>query len=336
MARPSPPAATIGADSFHALGECRRHASRFQTFTPAGGATIKGLYRTLTPAPDSACREYPAPVVLSPSSNAISRSTSPACTKASASSSSTTPTSSPAIRSCARRCGATRQAGARRRSDLGEAEVGAVRPHERFRSPVGVNPAPKLPTPVLVAPICPNAAIVRVRNLRPGATVTLFGETQAPSGSSASAQIGRPARGHRLRFRAAAQLVEPSAVDHQSGETVPLPRFKPTAIAAATQRNTPSIRCRASSASRHGQARRVRAIHRRAHVDSGAVIVVHSDQADWPILTPPVFVTAQNMPIGLYRKLRANEKVQIKQTGCNAAVDLHRRRSIRFQECRRR
>ena len=53
----------------------------------------------------------------------------------------------------------------------------------------------------------------------------------------------------------------------------------------------------------------------------GAVIVVHSDQADWPILTPPVFVAAQNMPIGLYRKLRANEKVQIKQTGCNAAGD---------------
>ena len=191
-----------------------------------------------------------------------------------------------------------------------------------FGAPVGVNPAPKLPTPVLVGPICPNAAIVRVRNLRPGATVTLFGETQAPSGSSAGAQIGQA----RAWATDCDFALPPNWSNHPQLTTNPGKLFL-----TAFQTNCD----RGSDTAKHpvdplpglvGQPGMVKPVECAqliaAHtLTPGAVIVVHSDQADWPILTPPVFVTAQNMPIGLYRKLRANEKVQIKQTGCNAAGD---------------
>jgi hypothetical protein len=53
----------------------------------------------------------------------------------------------------------------------------------------------------------------------------------------------------------------------------------------------------------------------------GAVVVVHSDLADSAVLSGPVFVTASNMLIGVYRPLRANEHVHLKQSGCDAASD---------------
>src|SRR5262249_5422021 len=53
----------------------------------------------------------------------------------------------------------------------------------------------------------------------------------------------------------------------------------------------------------------------------GAVVIVESDQPDSKLLSAPVFVTTSNMPLGVYRPLRAHEHVQLKQTGCNAAAD---------------
>lgn len=190
-----------------------------------------------------------------------------------------------------------------------------------FGPAVGVNPAPKLPTPVIVGPVCPTASLLRVRNLRPGALVTIFGETQQPS-SSAAAQIGQ---------------VRAWAVDCEFGlpaNWASLPNLVANPgklFITVFQENCDKGSDTAKLAveplpglvGQPGMAKPVecgRVIGANT-LTPGAVVIVTSDQADSPTLSGPVFVTASNLSIGLYRPLRALEHVQIKQTGCNAASD---------------
>ena len=191
-----------------------------------------------------------------------------------------------------------------------------------FSTPVGVNPAPLLPTPVIVGPVCPNAPLVRLRNLRPGAVVTLSGETQQAGGGSASAQIGQArawatdcdfalppnwsnhpqltSNPGRL-FLTALQTNCEKASDTAKHPAEPLPGL------AGQPAMTQPVECgRVIAAS---------------NLTPGAVVSVHSDAVDWPTLSGPVLVTAATMVIDVYRPLRAHEHVQLKQVGCVAASE---------------
>ena len=87
-----------------------------------------------------------------------------------------------------------------------------------FGPAAGVNPAPELPTPVIVGPVCPNAPLLKFRNLRPGAQVTVNAEKVLPGESGgAGALVGEAALGDRLRLPASTGMGRSSAVDQPPG-----------------------------------------------------------------------------------------------------------------------
>jgi hypothetical protein len=191
-----------------------------------------------------------------------------------------------------------------------------------FSPAVGVNPALKLPTPVIIGPICPNALILKVRNLRPGAEVTVYAEKVMLNGSAAGALVGQA----RAWATDCDFALPPAWADHPQ-----LTSHPGTLIIKVWQSNcdkgsdhtTHPVEPLPGAVGQPGMDKPVecaRLISAKS-LTPGAVVVVSSDQADSPLLSGPVFVTASNMSISLYRPLRQHEHVQLKQTGCNVAAN---------------
>ena len=184
--------------------------------------------------------------------------------------------------------------------------------------PVGAVVAPKLPTPVIVGPICPNAAILRVRNLRPGANVVVFANRVTTNGSSGT-QVGQATAwatdcDFALPPGWANVLTAPGQLEIEiwqencgkGSDPARYPAQPLPALAGQPSMQTP-VECA-----------RVVAV---SSLTAGAYVIVTSDQADWPQLSGPIFVTSANMPLGLNRPLRAGEHVQVRQAGCSVGAD---------------
>lgn len=186
---------------------------------------------------------------------------------------------------------------------------------------VGVNPALKLPTPVIVGPICPNASMLKVRNLRPGAEVTVFAD-KVTAGGSAGAQVGQ--------VRAWAPNCDfplpPGWSDYPQLTSNPgtlMIRVWQTNCDRVSDSTSHPVVPLPGAVGQPGMDKPVecaRLISAKS-LTPGAVVVVTSDQADYPQLSNPIFVTTTELPIDLYRPLRPLEHIQLKQTGCNAAAD---------------
>jgi hypothetical protein len=190
-----------------------------------------------------------------------------------------------------------------------------------FSPAVGVNPAPKLPTPVIVGPICPNAPILRVRNLRPGAEVSVWAKrTSAASGSGVQVGLARAwapdcdfplppawANHPQLASQPGTLSIEVAQSNCGKGSDTASHPVEPLPGSVGQPGMDKPVEC----------ARLISA----KSLTPGAVVVVRSDQADSPQLSGPVSVTASNMSIWVYRPLRKGEHVQLKQSGCNVAGD---------------
>ena len=293
-----------------------------QSFTPAGGATIKGGTVPSLPLQAAPPGEPPAPTVQPPLEcdmavlvSGMNEGVS-LVVKHNADELAGYPfVGTPVWASLVKPARGPDQLSAKQQS----AQCGRT---SGFSAPVGVNPGPKLPTPVILGPICPNALMLRVRSLRPGATVTIFGETQAAGGSSASAQIGQA----RAWATDCDFALPPNWANH--------PQLTATLVRSSS-RSFQENCDKGSDTAKHpvaplpglvGQPGMTKPVECARVIAAntltpGAVVVVHSDQADSPVLSGPVFVTASNMSLGVYRPLRAHEHVQLKQVGCNAASD---------------
>ncbi|MGQ9347116.1 hypothetical protein [Mycolicibacterium gilvum] len=189
-----------------------------------------------------------------------------------------------------------------------------------FGPQVGVNPTATLPTPTIQGPICPNAAVVQVGNLRPGATVTIVGMTKNSTGGSASAQLGQArawapvcnlqlppdwAQHPQLVANPGRLYITVSQQNCDSGSGTAEHPVEPLPGIAEQPGLTSPTECA-----------RLVAAH---SLTPGAVVVVVSDQADAPVLSTPMFASATTAAIPLYRTLRAGEFIKIVQSGCNAA-----------------
>ena len=295
----------------------------FQTFTPAGGAPIQGPTVPSLPLVAAPPREPPAPTVQPPLEcdmavlvSGLNEGAS-MIVKHNADELAGYPfVGTPVWAELVKPARGADQIAAKQKTEqCGGSSSG-------FSPAVGVNPAPKLPTPVILGPICPNAPLLRVRNLRPGATVTVFGETQNASGGGASAQIGQArawatdcdfalpagwANHPQLTSNPGALFITAFQTNCDRGSDTAKHPVAPLPGVVGTPGMTKPVECARIIAANS--------------LTPGAVVTVRSDQADSPVLTGPIFVTASNMPIGVYRPLRAHERVQLKQTGCGVAAD---------------
>src|SRR5262249_51988081 len=151
---------------------------------------------------------------------------------------------------------------------------------------------------------------------------TIFGEKQTASGGGAAAQIGQVrawatdcdfalppnwANHPQLTSNPGALFITAFQNNCDKGSDTAKHPVEPLPGLAGTPGMTKPVECA-----------RVIAANT---LTPGAVVIVESDQPDSKLLSAPVFVTTSNMPLGVYRPLRAHEHVQLKQTGCNAAAD---------------
>src|SRR3990170_5723714 len=293
----------------------------FQTFTPAQGGTIKGPTVPSLPLQGRPPGEPPAPSVQSPFECDLAvlvsglQEGASLVVKHNADELAGYPfVGSPVWAHLVKPARGADQISARQRS----IQCGGA---SGFSPAVGVNPGPKLPTPTILGPICPNAPMLRVRNLRPGAEVTVTADKVSPSGS-AGITVGQA----RAWAPDCDFALPPGWSNHPQ-----LASSQGKLVISVRQANCE----RGSDSARHdveplpgtvgvpGMHKPVECsrIVSATTLTPGAVVVVRSDQSDSPQLSGPVFVTATNTSIGLYRPLRKHEHIQIRQTGCNAAAD---------------
>lgn len=180
---------------------------------------------------------------------------------------------------------------------------------------VGVNTAPKLPTPVIVGPICPNATILSVRNLRPGATVTVFANRKQPTGGT-SILLGEAVAWATdcdlflpPDWAAHPQIAPPGVLEiavNQSncgkGSEQAIHKVEPLPGSVGQPLIQSPVECA-----------RLIAVQ---NLTPGAFVVTTSDQPDGNPLSAPRFVASSVAAIPLYRPLRAGEKIKVMQAGC--------------------
>jgi hypothetical protein len=295
----------------------------FQTFTPPQGATIKGPTVESLPLQGHSPGEPPTPSVQSPFECDLAvlvsslQEGASLIVKHGADELGGYPfVGSPVWAHLSQPARGADQISARQRSDTCGSASG-------FSPAVGVNPALKLPTPVIVGPICPNAPILKVRNLRPGAEVTVSAEKVTSSGS-AGAQVGQA----RAWATDCDFPLPPAWADHPQLTSNPGTLFIKvwqTNCDKGSDPTTHRVEPLSGTMGQPGMDKPVecaRLISAKS-LTPGAVVVVVSDQANSPQLSGPVFVTTSNMSIGMYRTLRQHEHVQLKQTGCNVAGKTH-------------
>lgn len=294
----------------------------FQAFTPPQGATIKGPPVPSLPLQAAPPREPPAPSVQSPFEcdmavlvSGLQEGASLIMKHNSDELAGYPFVGTPVWANLVKPARGADQLSARQKSVTCGGASG-------FSPAVGVNPAPKLPTPVILGPVCPNAPILRVRNLRPGAAISVHAAKIPPTGGSASVLVGEArawapdcdfalppgwANHAHLTSNPGALFITVSQTNcDKSSDTAQHP-VQPLPGLVGQPGMVKPVEC----------ARLIAA----TSLTPGAVVVVHSDQVDSPLLSGPVFVTASSMSIGVYRPLRNQEHVQLKQSGCNAAAD---------------
>lgn len=180
---------------------------------------------------------------------------------------------------------------------------------------VGVNTAPKLPTPFIVGPLCPNAALMCVRNLRPGATVTVSANRRTPTGG------GSILIGEAVAWATECDLpLPPGWADH--------PQIAPPGVLEISVIQT---NCGKSSDQATHKVEPLPGSVGQPDIQSpvecarlitvrnltpGAFVSTTSDQADGKPLSAPQFVASSVTTITLYRPLKAGEMIKVIQSGC--------------------
>lgn len=182
---------------------------------------------------------------------------------------------------------------------------------------VGINPALRLPTPIIVGPVCPNAQLLRVRNLRPGAIVTVqVNRNEATTGRGSLV-------GHATAWATdcdlplpdgwADQLAPPGILQIEvyqencgKGSVPAYSDVEPLPGAVGEPSVDAPVEC-ARWIVAHG-------------LSPGAWVRVLSDQAGASLLSGAQLVGAADLGIALYRPLRPTETIKVVQSGCNVGA----------------
>lgn len=192
-----------------------------------------------------------------------------------------------------------------------------------FSAPVGVNPAPGLPLPVIVGPVCPNAPVLRVQNLRPGADVYIQAVKDPNTGILINQDLG-----HARAWAPDCDFpLPPGWADHPDLVNTPgklsiqLTQSncgKYSAVASHAVAPLPgAVGTPALQPIPMQCARLVSVIN----LTPGAVATLRSDQPDAPQLSPPIPVAAATLSIFTYRPLRPAEQVWVQQVGCGVDAE---------------
>lgn len=188
--------------------------------------------------------------------------------------------------------------------------------------PVGVNPATGLPTPVVGGPVCPNAAVLHVSNLRPGADVWIQTMKDPNTGILIPHDMGHVrAWATECEFPLPAGWADdPTQAAIKGKFTIQLSESNCGKAVVVSALITPLPGAVGTPAFSPAPVECTRIIHV-INLTPGAMVTLHSDQGDFPQLSAPAWVSSAAMTLYPYRPLRYKEFIWISQRGCNAAAD---------------
>lgn len=177
--------------------------------------------------------------------------------------------------------------------------------------PVGVNPAIKLPTPIMVGPICPGAPVLRIRDLRPGALVTVWnhrGTTSMMVGQfrawATDCDVPMPPGWSNSPAKTGPMELHVAQSNCDLGSDTGKHAVEPLPGAVGQPAIDAPVEC----------ARLIR-VH---GLTPGAIVLVTSDLPGLETLSGAQLVTAADMTFWLYRPLLPDESIRVAQAGCNA------------------
>ena len=170
-----------------------------------------------------------------------------------------------------------------------------------------------LPAARILPTVCPGAKQITIADLKPGANIVVYAGR-----NGAGSLLGEATAAHKQQQfdlpptlptfpEGPAQYLEASQSRCQVGQTQTL-RTPIEPLPMTPQAPFLSV----PFLTECGRLIEV------TNLQAGTTLRVTSDQADWPMLSPPILATGQRMLVYLYRTMRNGEKVTVSVTGCGA------------------